>query len=43
VCVGEVGRGEWLGRGNTLIEKGEGDGIGGLGPGNWERIGDLYE
>jgi len=27
---GEVGRGEWLGRGNTLIEEGKQDGIGGL-------------
>jgi len=31
------GKGGWLGRGNTLIEEGEEDGIGGLWTGNRER------
>jgi len=29
--------GGWFERGNTLIEEGEGDGIGGFWTGNWER------
>jgi len=33
---GEAGR-KWLGRGNSHIEDGEGDGIGGLCPGNRKR------